>query len=102
LQKKTDADMIREATQHRMQDYEIFMAQVRAIGHDKRGNPLYKRNEEGEELLFEPEGKTTILEQTSSGHATARPLPRRKIPDDDTPIVASEFLKWKEQVVLGW
>jgi type I restriction enzyme M protein len=102
LQKKTDAEMIREANQRAMQDYEIFMAQVRAIGHDKRGNPVYRRNEEGEEILFTPDSNTTILEQTSSGHATARPLPRRKIADDDTPVVASEFLKWKDQVVLGW
>jgi type I restriction enzyme M protein len=102
LQKKTEAEIAREATQGKVQDYEIFMSEVAAVGHDKRGNEIFKRDEEGEEIWFPPEGKATMLEQTASGQATARPLPRRKIPDDDTPIVADEFLDWKKQVVLGW
>lgn len=103
LQRKTDAEMTQEAKKKSIQDYEIFMAQVMAIGHDKRGNKLYRRDDDGEEIWFDVgEGKTTLLEQTATGHATARPLPRRKMPDDDTPAVAREFLDWKKQVVLGW
>ena len=33
--------------QRQIRDYEIFMAQVMAMGHDKRGNQTYKRNEDG-------------------------------------------------------
>jgi len=47
LQRKSEEDMEREAIQRKLQDYEIFMAQVMAMGHDKRGNQTYKRNEDG-------------------------------------------------------
>jgi type I restriction enzyme M protein len=102
LQKKTEDDINREAFEG-IRDYEIFMAQVNAIGHDKRGNKVYKRNEDGEELLAPAESEITpLLERTASGDATVRALPRRKILDDDTPVLADEFLDWKKQVVLGW
>ncbi len=102
LQKKTEEEMNREAFEG-IRDYEIFMAQVNAIGHDKRGNKVYKRNEDGEELLAPAESEITpLLERTASGDATVRPLPRRKILDDDTPVLADEFLDWKKQVVLRW
>ncbi len=99
LQKKTAEEIDREI----MPDYEIFMAQVRAIGHDKRGNKIYKRNEEGEEILVPAKPESIpLIERTATGEAIARPLPRQKVEDDDTPVVADEFLAWKKQVVLGW
>lgn len=99
LQKKTE-DEINRGT---LPDYEIFMAQVKAIGHDKRGNIVYRRNEEGEEILMPADPQSIpLIERTASGEGTARPLPRLKVEDDDTPFVADEFLVWKKQVVLGW
>lgn len=102
LQKKTEAEMNQEAIQGQILDYEIFMAQVNAIGHDKRGNTLYKRNQDGEEILYPAEETVPLLERTATGDATVRPLPRQKMVDDDTPQVAQEFLDWKQQAVLGW
>ncbi len=99
LQKKTKEEVERGI----MPDYEIFMAQVKAIGHDKRGNTVYRRNEEGEEILVpgDPES-IPLIERTATGEGTARPLPRQKVEDDDTDLVADEFIDWKKQVVLGW
>jgi len=79
------------------------MAQVNAIGHDKRGNTIFKRNEDGAEILmpFEP-SKTAFLERTADGSASVRPLPRERVIDDDTPEIAAEFSKWKMNAVLGW
>ncbi len=102
LQKKTEAEMNQEAIQGQILDYEIFMAQVNAIGHDKRGNTLYKRNQDGEEILYPASETVPLLERTATGDATVRPLPRQKMVDDDTPQVAQEFLDWKQQAVLGW
>jgi type I restriction enzyme M protein len=99
LQKKTE----KEIDQGTMSDYEIFMAQVKAIGHDKRGNTLFRRNEEGEEILVPADpASIPLIERTASGEGTARPLPRQKVEDDDTDFVANEFIAWKKQVVLGW
>lgn len=99
LQKKTEAEINRDLTP----DYEIFMAQVQAIGHDKRGNTVYRRNEEGEEILVPADPESVpLIERTATGEGTVRPLPRQKVEDDDTLLVADEFLVWKKQVVLGW
>ena len=104
LQRKTDEDMEREAIQRQLQDYEIFMAQVKAMGHDKRGNMTYKRNEDGELILSPSDDRdqTELFEQTADGELTKRPIARQKIVDDDSPLVAKEFLDWKRTAVLGW
>ena len=103
LQKKSADEMRREALQGQLGDYDIFMAQLTAVGHDKRGNTLYKRNEDGEEILADAEREETELyETTSTGQVTKRLLPRQKQVDDDTPLVAEEFLAWKKDAVLGW
>ena len=59
-----------------LRDYNVFMAEVRAIGHDKRGNTVYRRDEEGEILLFEPgPARVRRMDRTAAGTATARLLP---------------------------
>ena len=104
LQRKTEPEMTKESKQGSLTDYEIFMAQVDAIGHDKRGNTMFKRNKDGEEILASAERgiEVTVLEHTATGNATTRPLPKQKVVDDDTPAIALEFLIWKKQAVLGW
>lgn len=99
LQKKTE----KEINWGTMPDYEIFMAQVKAIGHDKRGKTTYRRNEEGEEILLPANPESIpLIERTATGEGIARPVPQQKVEDDDTDLVADEFLEWKRQVVLGW
>jgi type I restriction enzyme M protein len=103
LQRKTDAELMRDARQGRISDYEIFMAQVNAIGHDKRGNTVFKRNEEGAEILVPfDQSKAALLERAADGSASVRPLPRERVIDDDTPEIAAEFSEWKTKAVLGW
>lgn len=34
------------------EDYDVFMAIVEQVGKDRRGVPIYIRDEEGAELLF--------------------------------------------------
>ncbi len=104
LQRKTQEDMDREVKQQKIQDYEIFMAQIMAMGHDKRGNATYKRNEDGELILSPAQDRnpTQLFEHTINGEVTKRPLARQKISDDDSPAVANEFLQWKRTAVLGW
>lgn len=101
LQRKTDEEISSEVAHEQMADYDIFMAQLNAMGHDKRGNTVYKRNEDGEEILAVVENPE-LIEFTAGGETTIRPMPRRKVVDDDTPLVADEFIDWKAQVFLGW
>jgi len=103
LHRKTEEEMHNEAVRGHLFDYEIFMAQVNAIGHDKRGNTLYRRNEEGEEILVPlEEDRTEIYELEVDGAVSKRLIRPQKIKDDDTPQVADEFLEWKKETVLGW
>jgi type I restriction enzyme M protein len=103
LQRKTEEELQREAIQRSLLDYDIFMAQVHAIGHDKRGNTMYQRNLDGEEILVPAdEHRAAILDRTASGDAIVRAQPRQRVVDDDTPLIATEFLDWKKQAVLGW
>ena len=97
LQKKTESEIARG-----IGDYGVFMAEVKAIGHDKRGNTTYKRDPEGEHVLIDPPENVRRMDTTASGAVSARPLPRVKVEDDDTHAVAAEFLEWKAQEVLGW
>ncbi|MCA0028279.1 MULTISPECIES: N-6 DNA methylase [unclassified Mesorhizobium] len=101
LQRKTQAELNREKLQNSLNDYSIFMAQNLSVGHDKRGNKVFLRNEEGEEILIDTPD-VIELSHTADGEATTKPMPRQKILDDDTPEIATAFRTWKAQAVLGW
>lgn len=78
------------------------MAILEHIGHDKRGNPIFKRDVHGNEILMTEDKTVVEIDETASGVQTARRAAKRKVLDDETEEVADEFLKWKEQEVLGW
>jgi len=103
LQRKTEEEMNRELQQGQLSDYGIFMAQIEAIGHDKRGNTLYRRNEDGE-IIFVPGApeKTSQIIRAADGTPAVKHIRQTRIRDDDTPDVAEEFLGWKKTAVLGW
>jgi len=62
-----------EKQQNKDEDYEIFMAIPEKVGHDRRGNPIFKKTQEGE------------LEVTREG---------KPIIDDDLPQVKEKFTDW--------
>lgn len=101
LQKKTQKEMDEEARTHRMKNYNVFFGIVDKIGHDKRGNTLFKRDKEGNELLI-PEMNSLLLGQISDGTVTIQNLPKKKIVDDQTDAIADAFLKWKKLEGIGW
>jgi type I restriction enzyme M protein len=101
LQRKDVAELQREAAQGAISDYEVFMAQNRAIGHDKRGVKVFKRNDDGEEIYIDSPD-VVELAYTAMGEPTARALPRQKLLDDDTPEISAQFQDWKREAVLGW
>lgn len=95
VEKKTPEEMQSEAL-GMLRDYDVFMAEVRAIGHDKRGNLVYRRDDDGEILLFQANPKKVRrMDRTAAGTVSVRPLAREPKLDDDTPAVADEFMGWK-------
>ncbi len=101
LQKKTEQQIAKEERTGQMADYAIFMAMVDRVGHDKRGNPLFKRDKHGNEILV-PDVEIITLGETSGGNRTSKVESKKKVIDDQTIFVAETFHKWREQEGLSW
>lgn len=96
LQKKTSVE---RDTAVNGEDYEVFMAIVENIGKDRRGVPIYKRDEDGAELLFD--NKKEFLSYDIQGRAklNSRKI-RVKTLDDDLPMVREVYEKYKRGIKL--
>lgn len=102
LQKKTEEQKQTEETSGTMADYNIFMAMVEKVGHDKRGNPIFKRDPEGNEILVPDTNSVLVLGETSEGDKTVSHQQKKKVEDDQTPDVPAIFNEWKQQEGLAW
>lgn len=102
LQKKTQAQKDAEEKSGQMADYNIFMAMVEKIGHDKRGNPLFKRDKEGNEILVPDKNNVLVMGATGDGTRTVAHEQKVKVEDDQTPDVPAVFTEWKVQEGLPW
>lgn len=102
LQKKTQEQMDEEEKSGKMRDYNIFMAMVDRIGHDKRGNIIFKRDRHGNEILVPEETDIIKLDETANGIKTAKTQSKKKVIDDQTPLVAEIFSRWKYQEGIEW
>ena len=71
------------------------MAVAEKVGFDRRGNTLYKRSPEGEELTREVKEVETV---TLNGRKVARTLRRKeKIVDDDLPEIARCYRAFRQE-----
>lgn len=102
LQKKTVEQITAEETSGKMADYNIFMAMVEKVGHDKRGNPVFKRDGEGNEILVPDTNSVLVLGETGKGNRTVSHQQTHKVEDDQTPDIPAVFAKWKIQEGITW
>ena len=102
LQKKTQAQRDAEEKSGKMADYKIFMAMVEKIGHDKRGNPIFKRDQDGNEILVPDTNSALTLDETGEDDRMVSHEQKKKVEDDQTPEVPSIFIDWKKQEGLSW
>ena len=84
-----------------MADYNIFMAMVEKVGHDKRGNPTFKRDKEGNEILV-PDMNSILIDSETEGNTVVSHEQKKKVEDDQTPDVPALFAEWKAQEGLSW
>lgn len=94
LRRKSDQEKLMESMSGQMAQYDIFMANVKRVGKDRRGNFIYKKDEKGREIvdrtLYKPFAESTILDFLPAVETTGR------IVDDELPIVANTFSKNKK------
>jgi len=93
LQKKTFEEMLKPLDK---EDYNVFMAIVEKVGKDRRGVPIYKKDDDGAEILFKHTKKWLMY--NNDGQEIIRSREERiKILDDDLPEVAEAYQKFKEE-----
>lgn len=76
-------------------DYPVFMAVADKVGFDRRGNTLWKRQPDGEEIIVEKsyEEKVRI-----GGTLQVRTLNRKeRILDDDLPLIADAYAEFRSK-----
>jgi type I restriction enzyme M protein len=91
LRRKSDQEKLMESMSGQMRPYKIFMASPKTVGKDRRGNFIFKRDNQGREIinrtLYKPFSESTILDFLPTVDTAGR------IVDDELPLVANEFLK---------
>lgn len=87
LQKKTSAEALVPIEE---EDYDVFMAIVEKVGKDRRGVPIYEKDDDGAELLF-PHTKEWIGYTETGREIVRRRSERVKHLDDDLPKVAISY-----------
>lgn len=79
-------------------DYPCFMAVTERIGHDKRGNTIYRRNAEGEDIVVVREEREFAPASEGSGTKSVILEVLEKMIDDELPDAADAYLKWVAEI----
>lgn len=88
LRRKSEEEKRAEALRG-AEEYPVFMAVADKVGFDRRGNRLYKRTSDGEEIV-EPRQYTERFHRKSGW--VERTLTRQeKIEDNDLPLIAEKY-----------
>jgi type I restriction enzyme M protein len=87
----------RELASSGLLSYECFMAVTERVGHDKRGNTIYRRNENGEDILVEHEEQvdSSALEASTDQVPSITVLDR--LIDDELPEAAAAYRTWAKR-----
>lgn len=88
LKKKTDEERLSKTA-----NYEVFMAVAERLGKDRRGAPIYERDEDGAELLFDNVIEYLVVSKDSEKILKRRREKSKRL-DDDLPKIAKAFRKF--------
>ncbi len=103
LQKKTQEEINEERYARQIAPYNIFMAMVEKVGHDRRGNTLFKRDEDGNEIWVPEENTASINYRNAEGAIANLQTERQtRIIDDQSREVPWLFEQWKKEEGIGW
>lgn len=91
LQKKTELE--RQLVQETDEDYDVFMAIAEKLGKDRRGNPIYLRDEDGAELLFDTETKYVVNRKDGTPEVKTRREKLKQL-DDDLPKISEAYFNF--------
>lgn len=92
LERKRFDEIELERAAGRKNEYDVFMALANHIGHDKRGNTTYVRDEEGNEIVAEVAQDVPEIHDGTPVYRTTKAI--TKIVDDNTATIAGAFRTW--------
>ena len=93
--KKKPPDVIHREAMAGAADYPVFMAVAERVGFDRRGNTLYKRSPDGQEMSRDVQHMESI---TVGQRKVARTLRRKElIRDDDLPAIADRYRAFRSE-----
>lgn len=96
VQRKTAEQIRQESAARRLNDYDVFMAVCDHIGHDKRGNTVYMRDDQGFELVQETADAVTTATDGDDDQQAHRA--QERVVDDNTTEIAKAFRSWIRQL----
>lgn len=96
LHKKTELE--RQLAQENNEEYDIFMAIAEKLGKDRRGNPIYLRDEDGAEILFDTNTQYVTRNNLNEPQVKTRREKLKKL-DDDLPNIADAYFKFAQGLV---
>ncbi len=102
VQKKTQEEAGTELRSGEIRPYNIFMAMVEKVGHDKRGNTLFKRDEEGNEIWVPEDPNVLEIDKIAEGDVTYKTESKTRIIDDQSLEVPAVFEEWKHEEGIVW
>ena len=91
LQKKTDEEKL--AAANGKEDYEVFMAIAEAVGKDRRGQPIYVRDDDGAEMMFDEDKKTLVTLPDGRTKVISKRVTVKHL-NDDLPGIAVAYAKF--------
>lgn len=95
LRRKDFGEIELEKAAGRKRDYQVFMALANHVGHDKRGNTTYVRDEDGNEVV---ETHNERVREVHEGTSAYREVETSfKVVDDNTEQIAGRFRAWLEE-----
>lgn len=86
-QKKTDQEKLLSVK------HDVFMAIAEKLGKDRRGVPIYERDDEGAELLFDNEVEYFITDKVGNKQLKSRKEKTKRI-NDDLPKIADAYKRF--------
>ncbi|MFN8594313.1 MAG: N-6 DNA methylase [Thermomicrobiales bacterium] len=102
LQKFSDEERRLVEATGRVPEYEIFMAMADRVGWDLRGNPVYFRTPEGEEVLQTVQRITPARDARGNAILVEREV-EEPILDDHLPSIVAQFEQWlASRSPLAW
>lgn len=91
LQKKTEEEKL--AAANGKEDYEVFMAIAEAVGKDRRGQPIYVRDDDGAEMMFDEDKKTLVTLPDGSTKVISKRVTVKHL-NDDLPGISVAYAKF--------